>query len=51
MVLTDTPHYTKEINNKVLLQSVEGYIQYLVIIHKGKESKKECAWVHVGVGV
>ena len=30
-----------KIDNKVLLFSTENYIQYLVITHNGKESKKE----------
>ena len=37
--------YIKYINNKVLLYSTRNYIQYLVIIYMGKESKKE--WIYV----
>ena len=33
--------YTKQINNKDLLNSTGNYIQYLVINYNGKESEKE----------
>ena len=32
--------YIKQVNNKDLLYSIGNYIQYLVIIYNGKESKK-----------
>ena len=33
--------YIGLINNKILLDSTGNYIQYLVIIHNGKEYEKE----------
>ena len=33
--------YIKYINNKALLYSTGNYIEYFVIIYKGKESEKE----------
>ena len=38
-----TLQYIKQITNKDLLTSTANYIQYSVIIHKGKESEKEYA--------
>ena len=41
--------YIEWINNKVLLQNPEDYIQYLVINYNGKEYEKECVCVCVCV--
>ena len=36
----------KQMTNKYLLYSRAKHIQYLVIIHKGKESKKEYIYMY-----
>ena len=38
--------YIGWINNKVLLNRIESYIQYPVINHNGKEYVKECAYTY-----
>ena len=41
--------YIKYKNNGNLLDTTENYIQYLVITYNGKESVKECVYVHMCV--
>ena len=41
--------YKKQKNNRNLLYTTENYIQYLVITYNGKESVKECVYVHMCV--
>ena len=41
--------YAKQINSKVLLYSIEDYIQYLVRIYGGKESQKEYMYVYIHI--
>ena len=35
------------VKNRVLLSSIENYIQYPVINHKGKEHVKECVYIYI----
>ena len=46
-----TLSYVTQVNNKDLVYSTGSYIQYLAIIHNGKESEKEYVCVCVCVCV
>ena len=40
------PLYREWVNNKVLLYSIENYIQYPAINNHGKEYEKECIYMY-----